>query len=44
MIVWGGYHDELTEAPKEFLEQATQNRENLIQQIRENLLKEHLSV
>ena len=44
MIVWGGYHDELTEAPEEFLEQATQNREDLIQQIRENLLREHLSV
>jgi DNA-binding HxlR family transcriptional regulator len=44
MIVWGGYHDELTEAPEEFLEQATQNREDLIQQIRGNLLKEHLSV
>ena len=43
MIVWGGFNDELTEAPKEFLEQATQNREALIQEIRENLLQEHIS-
>jgi DNA-binding HxlR family transcriptional regulator len=43
LIVWGGFNDELTEAPKEFLEQATQNREALIQEIRENLLREHIS-
>ena len=43
MIVWGGFNDKSTEAPEEFLEQATENRENLIQQIRENLIKEHLS-
>ena len=43
MIVWGGYNDDLTEAHKDFLEQATQNRESLIQEIRENLIKEHIS-
>ncbi len=43
MIIWGGFNDDLTEAPKEFLDQATQNRENLIQQIRENLLRDHLT-
>ena len=43
MIVWGGFSDELTEAPKEFLEQATQNREAMIQEIKENLIKDHLS-
>ncbi|TNE59896.1 MAG: transcriptional regulator, partial [Bacteroidetes bacterium] len=43
MIVWGGFNDELTEAPEEFLEQATQNREAMIQQIRVDLIKEHIS-
>lgn len=43
MIVWGGLNDELTETPKEFIEQATQNRESLIKQTRENLIKEHIS-
>ena len=42
MIVWGGFKDELTESPKEFLEQATQNREVLINEIRENLVRDHL--
>jgi len=42
LIVWGGFNDELTEAPQEFLEQATQNREALISGIRENLIKDHL--
>ena len=43
MIVWGGFNDELTEAPEEFLEQVTQNREAMIQEIKENLIKDHLS-
>lgn len=43
MILWGGINDELTEAPKEFLKQATLNRESLIQEIRENLFREHIS-
>jgi DNA-binding HxlR family transcriptional regulator len=42
MIVWGGFKDEYTESPKEFLEQATQNREVLINEIRENLVRDHL--
>jgi DNA-binding HxlR family transcriptional regulator len=42
MIVWGGYNDEFTESPKEFLEQATQNREELIREIRESLVNDHL--
>ena len=42
MIVWGGFKDEYTESPKEFLEQATQNREVLIKEIRENLVRDHL--
>ena len=43
MIIWGGVNDELTESPKEFMDQAMQNRDSLIKQIRENLIKEHLS-
>ena len=42
MIVWGGFKDEYTESPKEFLELATQNREVLINEIRENLVRDHL--
>ena len=43
MILWGGFIDDLTEAPKEFLDQATQNRKALIHEIRKDLLKEHIS-
>lgn len=43
MIIWGGVNDELTESPKEFMDQAMQNRDSLIKQIRGNLIKEHLS-
>lgn len=43
MIIWGGEKDPLTESPKEFMEQATQNKQELINQIRENLIKDHLS-
>jgi DNA-binding HxlR family transcriptional regulator len=42
MIVWGGFKDEYTESPTEFLEQATQNREELIREIRESLVNDHL--
>lgn len=42
MIIWGGEKDSLTESPKEFMEQATQNKQALISQIRENLIKDHL--
>ena len=42
MIIWGGLNDELTESPKEFMEQATKNKDILIRQIREKLIKEHL--
>ena len=43
MIIWGGEKDSLTESPKEFMEQATQNKQALIDQIRENLIKDHLA-
>ena len=43
MIIWGGVNDELTESPKEFMDQAMGNKEALIRQIRENLIKEHLT-
>ena len=42
MIIWGGEKDSLTESPKEFMNQATQNRQELISTIRENLIKDHL--
>ena len=42
MIVWGGLNDESTEAPKEYIEEAVQNREALIERSRKNLIKEHL--
>ncbi len=42
MIVWGGVNDELTESPKEFMELAINNRESLLESIRENLVKDHL--
>ncbi|WP_116772552.1 winged helix-turn-helix transcriptional regulator [Maribacter litoralis] len=43
MIVWGGFYDDKTEAGKDFLEKATENREYLISSIREKLENEHLS-
>ena len=43
MIIWGSVHDELTESPKEFMDQASKNKESMIRQIRENLIREHLS-
>jgi DNA-binding HxlR family transcriptional regulator len=42
MIVWGGVNDQLTESPKEFIEQAINNRGVLLNNIRENLIKDHL--
>ena len=42
MIVWGGFNDDQTEAEKTFLMQATQNREQLLSEIREKLEKDHL--
>ena len=43
MIIWGSVNDALTESPKEFMDQATENKELLIARIRENLIREHLS-
>lgn len=43
MIIWGGEKDSLTESPKEFMEQATQNKQELINQILEKLIKDHLT-
>ena len=43
MIIWGGVNDELTESPREFMDQAIKNKEALINQIREELIREHLS-
>ena len=42
MIIWGGLNDELTESPKEFIDQALGNRETLLKEIREQLIREHL--
>ena len=42
MIIWGGEKDSLTESPREFMEQATKNKQVLINQIREQLIKDHL--
>ena len=42
MIIWGGLKDELTESPKEFMDQALGNREALLKEIREQLILDHL--
>ena len=42
MIIWGGEKDPLTESPKEFMEQAINHRADLINEIREQLIKDHL--
>jgi DNA-binding HxlR family transcriptional regulator len=42
MIIWGGLNDNLTESPKEFMNQALGNREALLKEIREQLIHEHL--
>ena len=43
MIVWGGTYDDQTEAEKDFLIKATNNREGLITSIQAQLEKDHLS-
>ncbi len=42
MIIWGGLHDDLTESPKEFMDEALNNKATLLEKIRENLIKDHL--
>ena len=42
MVLWAGFYDNKTEAGKDFLEQATNNRKQLISSIQERLEKEHL--
>ena len=42
MIIWGGLNDDMTESPKEFMEQAIHNKETLIKGIREQLIRDHL--
>jgi DNA-binding HxlR family transcriptional regulator len=42
MISWSGVYDRGTEAGKDFLEQAKNHRETLLQSFREKLSKEHL--
>jgi len=42
MIIWGGLNDELTESPKEFTDHALGNREALLKEIREQLIRDHL--
>ena len=42
MIIWGGEKDPLTESPKEFMEQAINYRDDIIKEIREQLIKDHL--
>jgi len=43
MIIWGGLNDELTESPKEFMDQAINNKEQLIEKIRSGLVQDHLN-
>ena len=43
MIIWGGLNDELTESPKEFMDQAINNKEQLIDKIRSGLVQDHLN-
>lgn len=43
MIIWGGLNDELTESPKEFMDQAINNKEQLIEKIRSGLVHDHLN-
>ena len=42
MIIWGGEKDRFTESPEEFMDQAAQDKEALINRIREKLIREHL--
>jgi DNA-binding HxlR family transcriptional regulator len=42
MIIWGGLHDDLTESPESFMKEATHHREQLLQNIRTGLIKDHL--
>jgi DNA-binding HxlR family transcriptional regulator len=42
MIIWGGLNDELTESPIEFMDQAQNNKEDLIKEIRKGLIRDHL--
>ena len=43
MIIWGGLNDDLTESPKEFMDQAINYKESLVSEIRQKLITEHLS-
>lgn len=43
MIIWGGEKDILTESPKEFMDKAINSKEHLLKEIREQLVKDHLS-
>ncbi|QCK15627.1 winged helix-turn-helix transcriptional regulator [Mangrovivirga cuniculi] len=43
MIIWGGLNDDLTESPKEFMDQAINHRDDLLKEIREQLIKDHLA-
>lgn len=42
MISWSGEHDKETEAGADFLNQAKHHRDELLQSIREKLIREHL--
>jgi DNA-binding HxlR family transcriptional regulator len=42
MIIWGGLNDKLTESPKEFMDQAINQKESLVSEIRNKLITEHL--
>ena len=43
MIIWGGNNDKLTESPEEFMYQAINHREQLIEEIKNRLIQEHLN-
>lgn len=43
MIIWGGLNDELTESPQEFIDEAINNKGQLIEKIRSGLEQDHLN-
>jgi DNA-binding HxlR family transcriptional regulator len=43
MIIWGGLNDKLTESPKEFMDRAMNQKVQLLSEIREKLIQDHLS-
>jgi len=42
MIVWGSNNDKLTESPEEFMDEAINHRDKLLESYRESLIRDHL--